>query len=299
MPYVDRRPAPAPADGRLTGTAPGRLRKNPGVGKDEQWPLATEPLARYLVSDDALVSLVGWIGLMMARWEPRALARRALDAALYREDEAADSQPSFSVVEALESGTEGVREFRAIQGGWVLSEVMLTRSVDNFLTYVSELLGLVFRVRPETLRSSQQVSLEFVLSHDTQADLIDAIAERRVEHLAMQSIEALSTYFDREMGLVIFSSEADQQLLSNLVAHRNLYVHNRGLVNRRFLRLVPESGHQLGKYAELLPDDLMNGVESMRRIATGIDHAAAAKWNLDRSSERPSFLGLDEPSEGA
>src|SRR5271157_4510607 len=49
----------------------------------------------------------------------------------------------------------------------LICEMAVCRVVDNYLTYVSDLLGLIFSARPETLKSSEEVTLEFVLTHRT------------------------------------------------------------------------------------------------------------------------------------
>jgi len=66
----------------------------------------------------------------------------------------------------------------------LLQEMVVVRFVDNFLCYLGELLALIFGTRPETLRSSEQERIDFVLQYDSMDELRAALAEKRVERLA-------------------------------------------------------------------------------------------------------------------
>jgi hypothetical protein len=52
----------------------------------------------------------------------------------------------------------------------LIAEMLLCRQVDNFLTYLAELMSLVFHHRPEMLRSDEKVSAKDVLNHQTIGD---------------------------------------------------------------------------------------------------------------------------------
>jgi len=44
-------------------------------------------------------------------------------------------------------------------------ELFFSRSVDSFLTFLSEVVGSIFRAKPETLRSAEQVRVDDVLRY--------------------------------------------------------------------------------------------------------------------------------------
>src|SRR5262245_16750000 len=46
-------------------------------------------------------------------------------------------------------------------------EVFLVRHVENYLSYLSALLFAIFQTRPEAMRSSEKVDLDFVLEHQS------------------------------------------------------------------------------------------------------------------------------------
>src|SRR5713226_8225059 len=49
----------------------------------------------------------------------------------------------------------------------LLYEMLLCRAVDSYINYLAGLLALIFRTRPETLRSGAQERLDFILQHST------------------------------------------------------------------------------------------------------------------------------------
>src|SRR6266511_3891545 len=137
----------------------------------------SDPLAAWVKDVSQLV----WFVLFVASLAIRAdeAVRTASKALLeYEEDEAKRTE----LQAAMDRGA-GTTDLLRSNRHLVL-QMAVQRSVDNYLTYLSELLALLFRTRPETLRSSETVPLEEVLRHMSMDELIAALAERRVERLA-------------------------------------------------------------------------------------------------------------------
>lgn len=106
------------------------------------WPdPMTEPCARYV---EAVRELTGYISfaprLANHLDEARARAKPVLRDHYIRRGRADDLK------ELEEEPTETLQS-RLVAFGDLVFEMTLTRSVDNYLSYVSELLGLVFHTR--------------------------------------------------------------------------------------------------------------------------------------------------------
>jgi hypothetical protein len=129
----------------------------------------------------------------------------------------------------------------------LITEMSLCRAVDNYLTYLTDLLSLVFRTRPESLRSGEEVSLDFVLAHNTRAGLIKALVDRKVNQLSFQGMRSLSEYLFKKLGFALFQNQEDLDRAILLVEMRNLIVHGRGIVNETFTRRVTSSSFSRGK----------------------------------------------------
>jgi hypothetical protein len=117
-----------------------------------------------------------------------------------------------------------------------LMEIAVTRYVDSFLVYVSELISLLFRQRPECLKSSEQVPLEDVLRHNTLDEFVAWQVDERVNRLSYKVFDEIQKYVYSRFGFLLV--EKDTELERNLlraIATRNLPVHRRGVVDERYI----------------------------------------------------------------
>ena len=159
-----------------------------------------------------------------------------------------------------------------------LVEVLLTRHVDNYLSFLGALLAEIFVARPETLRSNEKVEVEWVLGHGSIPSLIQGLAERKVDALAYASFSTLREHMKDRYGLTV-CEDSELPAYVRAIELRNLAVHNRCIVNRRFLERTA-GREQLGAH-------LVLGVKSL-------DEAAAlmllSALRLDREARQ--HLGL-------
>jgi hypothetical protein len=110
----------------------------------------------------------------------------------------------------------------------LMTEMALCRAVDNYLIYLTELLASIFRAKPESLRSGEEVKLDFVLAHPTRAGLIRAIIDRKVNQLSYQGMRDLNQFLSRKLGFELFQNKDALEHAILLVEIRNIIVHARG-----------------------------------------------------------------------
>lgn len=167
-----------------------------------------------------------------------------------------------------------------------LYQMMLSRAADNYLTYLADILALIFRKRPETLRSGEMVKLDIVLQHKAMEDLIAVLAERRVVQLSYQGMRELSKYLEEKLGFPLFKKAQQLQRAFQIVELRNLIVHNRGVVNRTFLSKVEGFSAGLGKTLVFDLDTVLSAVHFLGRSVADIDLRAGKKFGLPRPVRR-------------
>lgn len=184
----------------------------------------------------------------------------------------------------IDPQSEPTGEFRALfRFHKVVSEMLLVRVVDNFLSYVSELLALVFTSKPETLRSNETVKLEEILQYGTMEDLIQHITEKRVERLSYQGMRDLNKDLAERLGFELFLSPEDLSHAVRLVEDRNLIVHSRGIVNQTYHKRTADSTIPVGKPMELISiRRIRKETEFLARSVVSMDERAAAKFGLKR-----------------
>lgn len=159
-------------------------------------------------------------------------------------------------------------------------EMMICRGADNFLTYLSDLLALIFGSRPETLMSSETVRLDEVLKHNSMDELIQELVDRKVNQLSYQGMKDLHRYVADKMGLDLYPDDQDLNRAIRLIESRNLIVHNRGLVNEHFLSRVPDSSAKLDGPLPLSTDEIFEDLEFLLSSVQSIDARAIQKFNL-------------------
>jgi len=169
-------------------------------------------------------------------------------------------------------------------------ETLTVRGVDNYLTYLKDILYLICRAKPEVLRSKKLVRMDLVLNFTDMTDLVDALAERTVQDLSYGSLYDLADFFEDRLGLRIAKNASDLSHLVILVEIRNLIVHNRGIVNAVFLKKTATAIKILGSELKAnwkIGDTIdfgagQKGMSFLAKSAHLIDTEASAKFSLEQ-----------------
>lgn len=158
-------------------------------------------------------------------------------------------------------------------------EIVLVRHIENYLGYLSALLFEIFTQRPETLRSSEKVDVEHVLSHQSIDSLVRSIAERKVEELSYKSFGDLRAYFEDRFGLELCTEDAAPVIVEAMEI-RNISVHNRCIVNSRYIKRTSCDPALLGTTKHLYIDYLDTLVPLLSRLVISLDTAARKRLKL-------------------
>ena len=183
-------------------------------------------------------------------------------------------------------------------------QMVLCRGVDMYLTYLTELLRLVFSVKPEIMKSNEQVTYEFILEHSTIDDL-GRLAHRGEGHKALTSWcrEVCLSSLKKGLGLALFTNPACAEGVAKLVEIRNIIVHNRGIVNQLFLDRVPGWLGKIGEAIVVRDKEITKMLVFLAAAAGDTDERARDKFGLptyditsfsSSAAPRPT-----EPSSGA
>jgi hypothetical protein len=145
----------------------------------------------------------------------------------------------------------------------VLEEMIFCRGVNSFLTYLADLMTLIYEKYPKMLPSNKQTTYQFCIEHHLAGDLIPALAEETVMGLTHQNFSALAKYFEKRLDVVLFTKSGDLANAELCVDIRNVITHNRGIVNRFFIQRNPQFVDDLGKRAVLSEEQrrgMLNGL---------------------------------------
>lgn len=234
--------------------------------------LSTEPCSRFFDYDEEL----GHFFVFFVRWTQRP-DEMYEDLVRILCDIKGDGE---KLKETL-AGPKWGKEYLAKFGRFVL-EMMLVRGSDNFLTYLSQLLALIFTERPETLKSSETVKLEEILQHHTMDDLLRWLAARRVERLSYQGMKELQKDLTDKLGFEIFTTDEAFGRAVRIIEIRNILVHNRGLVNLTFQTRTGDASTRVGTPIDLSPHQVISDLSFLAQTVSEIDERAALKFTLAR-----------------
>ena len=162
-------------------------------------------------------------------------------------------------------------------------EIVFTRVVDGFNTYMSEIIRAALRATPEILRSQEQVRLDYVLKFPSFEELREDLVDRKVLELGYKGFHDLDEWCQSRLGIALVSADGAKDQLTELIETRNAISHARGRVGSKYLRLVPNSSFKLGEVRTLSVGYLYGSAKVLFDTIANIDKEIASKFGLSTS----------------
>jgi|GEM_PF-5324958 len=159
-----------------------------------------------------------------------------------------------------------------------VNKIVLIRLVDNFNTYLSEVINLIITVRPEILKTSDKIEIEKVLSFSSIEEFRLYLFEKKVNSLSNQGFSKIVDFLKDKIRLNFIINENDNQLLIKAVDIRNLFVHKRGVVDNKYLDKNKEIGYQLGQVINITIEELKGYTNSIENTVRIIEDAVLKKF---------------------
>jgi hypothetical protein len=111
--------------------------------------------------------------------------------------------PKDLTPEDLASKNPGPRTKFIRNKSQALLQMILTRVVDGFNTYMSEIIRAALRARPEVLRSQEQVRLDYLLKFTSLDELREDRVDRKVLELGYKGFHDLDEWCQSRLGIVV------------------------------------------------------------------------------------------------
>ena len=121
------------------------------------------------------------------------------------------------------------------QEGKVLTRILFSSFVDNFETYLSDILYEIFLANPQTLKSQQPVTIEEVLNCSDLQEFVKYYAKQKISKLQKGSVKGFIKENKQIRDLGVFD-ENSQNDIEKILQIRHLYSHRNGLVDEKFLQ---------------------------------------------------------------
>jgi hypothetical protein len=85
----------------------------------------------------------------------------------------------------------------------VLMEMIFCRLVDSFLTYFSETIRIILQKRPEILKSSATIQIDYVLKFSNYDELIQDLIDAKIIELGYKGFKELNRWCEDRIGETI------------------------------------------------------------------------------------------------
>jgi hypothetical protein len=119
-----------------------------------------------------------------------------------------------------------------------------------------------------------------VLQHSSIDELVEAMAERKVDRLSYSGLTDLDGFVRETLGFALFDNDEDRKAAVVAVERRNLIVHKRGVADARYIARSGDDSVRPGERVNLYGDLAMDTLELLSRLASETDRRAAEKWNI-------------------
>lgn len=165
-----------------------------------------------------------------------------------------------------------------LEEGKVLSRILFGSFVDNFETYLSNLLYEIYLAKPETLKSEQQVTVKEVLDCGGIEEFIEYIAKEKISKLQKGSVKGFIKDNKQINSLNAISTD-EQNEIEKILQIRHLYTHRNGIVDEKFLKFFKE-GYKLNEEHLMSISEICSKTSYLLMVIEKVDIAAIEKYKL-------------------
>lgn len=160
-------------------------------------------------------------------------------------------------------------------------ELFFENAVNNFDIYIVSILREVLRKRPEILRTREQnLTVEYVLQFQSIQELTNDLVEGKVNSLSYEGFMDLQAWCNRR-DIPLAVPEEISDTIVELIATRNCIVHNRGLIDDKYLRTVKNPKFRKGEKREIEISGFEETVQILNRVVLATDQGVASKYGLE------------------
>lgn len=169
------------------------------------------------------------------------------------------------------------------QEGKILARILFSSFVDNFETYLSDLLYEIFLAKPATLKSSSTVTIKEVLDCSDLQEFVNYLAKQKIGKLQKGSVKGFISDNAQINNLNVIDN-LKQNEIEKILQIRHLYSHRNGIVDEKFLQYFAGE-FALNLEHQMSIDEICDKLCYLAEIAHQIDSAAIAKYKLAQMND--------------
>jgi Putative DNA-binding domain len=170
------------------------------------------------------------------------------------------------------------------QEGKILTRILFSSFVDNFETYLSDLLYEIFLAKPTTLKSKSTITIQEVLDCSDLQEFIDYLAKQKISKLQKGSVKGFIADNAQIKDLNVIDN-IKQDEIEKILQIRHLYSHRNGIVDEKFLKYF--TGEiALNMEHQMSVNEICDKLCYLAEIAHQIDLSAIVKYQLAQMNEK-------------
>ncbi|WP_133297957.1 hypothetical protein [Paenibacillus paeoniae] len=138
-------------------------------------------------------------------------------------------------------------------------------------------------MKPEILHNKQPtILIEQILKADSIDALLKETIESKVSELSNKGFGNIEEWCISK-GIPLAVDKEDKMKIVESIAIRNIIVHNRCIVDEKYIKAVPDSKFLVGSLRELEVNDLYNMINTLTKLVTETDNKSIEKFSLTRT----------------
>lgn len=169
------------------------------------------------------------------------------------------------------------------QEGKILARILFSSFVDNFETYLSDLLYEIFLAKPATLKSSGSVTIKEVLDCSDLQEFVKYLAKQKIGKLQKGSVKGFISDNAQIKNLNVIDDLKENEI-EKILQIRHLYSHRNGIADEKFIQYFTGE-FALNSEHQMSIDETCNKLCYLAEIAHQIDSAAIAKYKLAQMND--------------
>jgi len=166
--------------------------------------------------------------------------------------------------------------------GKVLSRILFSSFVDNFETYLSDLLYEIYLAYPSTLKSNQSVTVEEVLNCIDLQEFVNYVAKQKISKLQKGSVKGFIKENKQIRDLAVIDKKKQNEI-EKILQIRHLYSHRNGIVDEKFLQYFVGQ-FDLNSEHQMSICEICDKLCYLAEIIDQIDLSATTKYKLAQFS---------------
>lgn len=162
----------------------------------------------------------------------------------------------------------------------LLSQMAYSRSVDNFILYLKNILAEIIEVKPQLLKSGEKQRLDYILNFDDIVELRRALADKKIESLFYSGFKDIFDFYESRIGITLSDKTDDIEKFILMTKIRNLIVHNGGKINYEFKEDFPKYPLEVGESLRFSFKKILEENYFILKSVDSIDSKITSKFGL-------------------